>query len=416
MRAKNLVIKSGERGASVMLVLMALPIVFLTAWESQNILQAKAFEFQIARNSGRMQTLKSQVDNAGVSRSALYVSAVKGNNQRLKNCLVNQNCIDNSGRPEPYELFNSSGEAITGKHRLGDDLQSNSQRDVLQVKTLIEIKCAPGVIKCAAPAAINTRYRIEQSGREALKGRVLRPIASSVEMAMFSCGPGEYVYGIDETTHEPQCTKATLFGFGRDCLDQGAAFEVTDKAEIKCAPVRDFCGKDIAFALVLDRSGSMQANGKMNGAKAAAGDFVDKTRNNDEAAIVSFASNSRIDAGRTKTKATTKASIASLSASGATNMTAALADAEQELMAIPSDRPKVIVFLSDGQHNVGVGPEAKAAELKRKGFVIWTIGFGAGADEPRLRQMASTAADYSFAMNTADLKMRFDQLGQFMCR
>ena len=411
-----MVIRTGTHGGSMIGVLLAVPILFLIAWESQNLLRAKAFELQISRYANRMGTLKNQIENAGASRAALYVSAVKGNNQRLKNCLLNQICRDNSGNFEAYQLFNSRGTAITGKHRLGMDRASNSQRDVLQVLTEIEIKCAQGVAQCPAPASIKTKFRIEQSGTQAFKGRILKPIESEVEFAALACGPGEYVYGVDERTFQPKCTKAKLFAFGNSCLDQGAAYEVTAKAEIKCAPVVDYCGKDIAFAMVLDRSGSMRREGKITGVKSAASEFIDKTRNNDEAAIVSFSSAASTNSNRTKTKAISKSAIAGLSANGMTNMTSALTNAEQELKVIGSDRPKVIVFLSDGQHNVGPGPETKAAELKKAGYIIWTIGFGRGADEPLLRRMASSNADYSFAMNAADLNKRFDDLAKLMCR
>lgn len=406
---------SAERGGALLQVVMAMPIMLGIAYAVNDQLQAKVKELRILRTQSRMALLSSQVENAGANQASLYQSALNaGASSRLYRCIINKNCVANPGQAEAYDLYNSAGKKIAGFHKLGDDSNSPSAAKTMRVSTTFEISCGGGSTSCLAPAEILTNYVVEQYDKTALYGRVLKPITGQASLSRFACDDNEYISGVD-AAGTPVCAPARLFVNGFQC-PLGGSYMTTGDGQIVCEPIVNYCGKDVAFAVVLDRSGSMNDQGKMNGAKNAANQFVDTMRNNDQSAIVSFSSNSQINSGKTKTKGNSKGAINAINAKGATNMTSGLGDAETALKGLDKDTPKVIVFLSDGQHNTGPGPMDKAEQLKKEGYRIWTIGFGKNADQDLLRRMATTPADYSFAMNAGDLNKRFEELGKAMCR
>lgn len=113
-------------------------------------------------------------------------------------------------------------------------------------------------------------------------------------------------------------------------------------------------GKDTTktsdIVLVIDRSGSMYDNGRMEAAKEAAKQFVSKLLPDDNTriAIVSFASDKRIDQGLTKSSSDLDSAIDRIYADGGTFTQAGIKQAEA-LLANSSADVKNIVLLSDGE-------------------------------------------------------------------
>ena len=117
---------------------------------------------------------------------------------------------------------------------------------------------------------------------------------------------------------------------------------------------REYSAKDIVF--VIDTSGSMAEEGKMDKARAALLFGVRTLRSEDRFNVVSFSGEEHLmsrgliaadDAGRTRGENFIK----QLRPSGGTNINEAAVAAERQFDA--SDRPRMIVFITDGLPTVG---------------------------------------------------------------
>lgn len=81
---------------------------------------------------------------------------------------------------------------------------------------------------------------------------------------------------------------------------------------------------------------------------------------------------------------------------------------------------KVTVLMSDGRNTVYNGSNGTSnddestatlcAAMKAQGVTLYTVGFGAGADENLLRSCATSASHYWFAPNADDLGTAFSQI------
>ena len=172
---------------------------------------------------------------------------------------------------------------------------------------------------------------------------------------------------------------------------------------------------DVAMAIVMDVSGSMDDSSAMGGmsklgsAKKQCVDFVSKSvRPSGNSAnggmsvkvgVASFSSTSSVDCGLTNSVSDLTAAIEGLETIGRTNIYAGLDEGIKLLDN--EDGPKVMVFLSDGLSNEG--PDYNqitnlAYEAASKDIKIYTIGFGPSydLDEDLLSTIATiTGGSYS---------------------
>jgi VWFA-related protein len=162
----------------------------------------------------------------------------------------------------------------------------------------------------------------------------------------------------------------------------------------------------ISTMLVMDVSGSMEVEGKLDSAKAAAHEFVSRMRSQDQAGLISFNTQTEVVQGLTSNKETLDEAIDSLVADDDTAMYDALMVAVQQLEEVGGR--KAIIVLTDGLDNSSsaninnvtnaIGPE---------GISISTAGLGVpggsnmtGIDEPGLEDLADRAGGvYGYAEN-----------------
>jgi Ca-activated chloride channel family protein len=166
---------------------------------------------------------------------------------------------------------------------------------------------------------------------------------------------------------------------------------------------QEYTAKDIVF--VLDTSGSMAEAGKMEKARAALLYGVSILRPQDRFNIVSFAGEERLmetrmitadDQGRKRGEEFTK----SLRPVGGTNINQALLAARDQFQV--SDRPKMIVFMTDGLPTVGITiPEQIIANTRMSdrvpGLRLFTFGVGYDVNTALLDKLAAEnggVADY----------------------
>jgi tight adherence protein B len=137
----------------------------------------------------------------------------------------------------------------------------------------------------------------------------------------------------------------------------------------------------VGVVLVIDISGSMRANGKLDAAKLAASQFVDQKPANQQVAVVVFNDRARVAANFTTDGALLKGVINSLAATGET----ALWDGVRQAAGLFNDRPDLqanLVLLSDGKDTVSLntnGAQARAAVQAAKASVF-AVGLKGGAD------------------------------------
>jgi Ca-activated chloride channel homolog len=153
---------------------------------------------------------------------------------------------------------------------------------------------------------------------------------------------------------------------------------VSPKAELEG---KDVSAKDVIF--VLDTSGSMAEDGKMEKARAALRFGVNSLDARDRFNIVSFAGEEhllteRMIAADEGGKRQAREFIERMKAAGGTNINDALLAAIKQLQG--GERPQMIVLLTDGQPTVGVTQAGKimsnAKEANKLNARLFTFGVG----------------------------------------
>jgi len=165
---------------------------------------------------------------------------------------------------------------------------------------------------------------------------------------------------------------------------------------------QEYSAKDIVF--VLDTSGSMAEEGKMEKARQALLYGIRILRPQDRFNVVSFAGEERLmesgllaadDQGRQRGEAF----VQSLRPVGGTNINQALLSSFRQFA--PSDRPKIVVFLTDGLPTVGETNIARivenAGKARTPGVRLFTFGVGYDVNTALLDKLAAEnggVADY----------------------
>lgn len=154
----------------------------------------------------------------------------------------------------------------------------------------------------------------------------------------------------------------------------------------------------IATALVIDQSGSMGEDKKLQKAQEAAKCYIDSVPEEEWISIAGFSSSGQsiVELLPIKTgKERLKQGIFSLSPSGNTNIGAGLETGLNQLFpANQEPREPIIILLSDGMHNTGqLWPSVE--KCKEKKVKVYTVAFGRDADQVTLRKIAEqTSGSY----------------------
>lgn len=176
---------------------------------------------------------------------------------------------------------------------------------------------------------------------------------------------------------------------------------------------KELVEKDIVF--VLDTSGSMADEGKMDKARSALLFGIKALREGDRFNVINFAGEEHLMENKL-----TPASIAGkrrgeefvqkLRPTGGTNINDALRAALRQFDS--SDRPKLLVFMTDGLPTVGESNVEKiiknASEIKVEGLRLFTFGVGYDVNTTLLDKLAaenSGVADYIEPKENLEIKV-----------
>ncbi|MES2640922.1 MAG: VWA domain-containing protein [Myxococcota bacterium] len=167
----------------------------------------------------------------------------------------------------------------------------------------------------------------------------------------------------------------------------------------------------VDIAVVVDTSGSMGREGKIEAARAAADELVDALREGDRFALVGFDDRARVlvpGAPFDGDTARLHAVVRGLRDDGGTNLWDGLELGEDQLASAWSTNPRKVLVVSDGQANIGeTSPEA-FARLARTyasgGVSVSAIGLGRDFNENLLESMVDAGGgSYRFVGNPEEL-------------
>jgi VWFA-related protein len=168
----------------------------------------------------------------------------------------------------------------------------------------------------------------------------------------------------------------------------------------------------LGIVMVIDTSTSM-SDYPLKKAKEAATAFVDKVRDIDELALVSFSSTPREIQPMTKDRALIKSKITSLRTSGQTALYDAIAQGVKTAQTSSAQR-RVIVLMTDGNEygNLSKTGRTEAYTLAdRAGIPIFAIGLGYSIDRPYLEEAASkTGGAFYLSPSPEDLEAVYSHI------
>lgn len=169
--------------------------------------------------------------------------------------------------------------------------------------------------------------------------------------------------------------------------------------------------------LVMDVSGSMGVEGKLESAKAAAHEFIDRMRDIDQAGVISFDTHIQTEQEITADRDALGSAVDRLVPGDETAMYSALMVAIDQLDGI--EGRKAIIVLTDGMDNASTSSADDVIErIGPAGFSISTVGLGVpadyvdemtGIDEGGLQDLAGRAGGvYGYAEDEEQLTRLYE--------
>lgn len=200
-------------------------------------------------------------------------------------------------------------------------------------------------------------------------------------------------------------------------LDRGALLAGTTEERFLLVSIaaEDVVGaatrRPVDLGVVMDASGSMAAQGKMDYARDAARLLVDEMASTDIYSLVSFSNSAEVilPASAVTDRERLHAAIDRVREGGGTNLSEGLVAGAGEIRGSLSGRVGRLVLLSDGNANLGVtDPLAlgrAVTELRQEGITVSAIGLGIDYNEDLLAKMADLGGGtYDFVDDPRELR------------
>jgi Ca-activated chloride channel family protein len=175
---------------------------------------------------------------------------------------------------------------------------------------------------------------------------------------------------------------------------------------------------DLDLVVVVDVSGSMNSDGKMNFVNRGLSVLIDSLRDDDRIALITYSTNARQVLDLTEVgpnRRDLRAQLTNLSANGGTNLYAGLELGYQTaIAAYDSGRQSRVILLSDGEPTEGITePDsilAMSARYNAEGIGITSIGLGTSFNYTLMRGIAERGdGNYYFLEDANAVDEVFDE-------
>src|SRR5215207_5294453 len=180
------------------------------------------------------------------------------------------------------------------------------------------------------------------------------------------------------------------------------------------------------IVLVVDVSGSMDENGKLDQAKAGLGTFLQRILPEDRVGLVTFSSGAQIvvePAPLGQNRVALDDAIQAMRPTGKTAIYDGLMAGKQALDALPApengeERIKAIVLLTDGEENASKTTfDRLKQEFDETGVSIFPVAYGSSADQDAATKTLQSIVDFSKTIlvkgDTGEIGTIFDNLSRY---
>jgi Ca-activated chloride channel homolog len=157
---------------------------------------------------------------------------------------------------------------------------------------------------------------------------------------------------------------------------------------------------------------------KMDDLKSAVSVFLQtlgETQRDEWVGLASYSTTATVDKALTTDLAAIKKLVDKMKPSGWTDIGAGI-NAGRTVLAgghDPAFSEKVMILMTDGNHNQATSPETAAQAAKNENIVIHTITFGADADQTRMKNIAAqTGGTFHHAPDGVTLQQVFRDLAR----
>lgn len=200
-----------------------------------------------------------------------------------------------------------------------------------------------------------------------------------------------------------------------NAITKGETTDVT--LTVKGTPQDSTFVKPNDVILIVDKSGSMQADNRIGAAKEAAKEFIDlMDLTKHEVGIVDYSTNAA-SFPLTTDKDDAKAYVDTIQLGGSTNTSAAIRQATAMLANHRADAQPTIVIMTDGEANNTADAIAAAKEAKDAGITFYTIALlspnedaDANPYNQLLKEMASSFDHHHFVLGSVGLSDVYRQI------
>jgi Ca-activated chloride channel family protein len=182
--------------------------------------------------------------------------------------------------------------------------------------------------------------------------------------------------------------------------------------------------KRVEVQVVLDTSGSMNEEGRLQQAKTALDNFIAQLSDEDKLGIVTFSDSARVLTPLTELgdkRADVLSRVEGLFASGGTRLIDTVIEAYEELAQDPpGERIRAIVVLSDGADNTSSLTPSQLtrriqADESGQSIKVFTIAYGTGGDVDTelLRVMAEASGATTYQSNPTEIEQVYRDIATF---
>jgi Ca-activated chloride channel family protein len=180
------------------------------------------------------------------------------------------------------------------------------------------------------------------------------------------------------------------------------------------------------IVLVVDVSGSMEENGKLDQAKAGLGAFLQRILPEDRVGLVTFSSATQVavdPAPLGQNRVALDDAIQAMRPTGKTAIYDGLMAGKQALDALPAaqdgeERIKAIVLLTDGEENASKATfDQLKQEFDETGISIFPVAYGSSSDQDAATKTLQSIVDFSKTIlvkgDTGEIGSIFDNLSRY---